>query len=261
MLLWLAKISRYILNGYPWKRIHKELLKARQLNVFRSRFINMSLHDLGTPLSNIKLSIDICKMLLDNSVDQKKMHRVIDKLDQVLAETDRISAMITTLFEVNNEEACQLPYRPDRLWFNNFINRYLEDYGKKITGNRDLQITFFEGDAMVFIDPVLMTSVIENIVSNAVKYSPDHSTISITTTKQQHSVMLEIKDRGIGISAEDKPFLFQEFFRAKNAAKIAGSGLGLSIAKTYVEMNHGTIAIESIPYEGTIVKITLAQLI
>ncbi|MFW0716664.1 sensor histidine kinase [Pedobacter sp. N23S346] len=260
-LSFFAKIGRSILINWPFKHIYKELQKARRLNTFRSRFVNMSVHDLGTPLSNIKLSIEICKMLLDNKPDQKKLDRVTEKLDHILAETDRISTMINALFEVNNSEDCRLPYLPDTVRFNDFIYSYLENYGREIVGERNLQISLFTDDAMVFIDPALMTSVIENIISNAVKYSPDDTPISIRTKDLHDHVLLEVRDLGIGISADDKPFLFQEFFRAKNVGKIPGSGLGLSIAKTYVEMNHGTIEIESIANKGTIVKITLAKLI
>ncbi|WP_412468471.1 sensor histidine kinase [Pedobacter sp. KLB.chiD] len=260
LLSFFAKIGRFILVKWPFKHTLKELQKARQLNRFRSRFVNMSVHDLGTPLSNIELSIEICKMLLENRPDQKKIDRFKEKLDDILAETHRISTIVNALSEVNNSEDCILPYTPDAVWFNRFIYSYLETYGKTVVGERELKISLFANDARVSIDAALMTNVMENIISNAVKYSPDNTPIYIRTKDLHDRVVLEIEDLGIGISAEDTPFLFQEFFRAKNVGKISGSGLGLSIAKAFVEMNHGTIQIESRANKGTTVKITLAKL-
>jgi len=259
LLSFVAKICRLILVRWPFKHTFKELQKARHINTFRSRFVNMSVHDLATPLSNIELSIEICKMLLENRPDEKKIDRAQEKLADILAETKRISTIVNALSEVNNSENCRLPYLPDAVSFNRFIRGYLETYGKKILGERELKISLFAGDATVSIDVALMTNVMENIISNAVKYSADHTPIYICTKNLHDRVVLEIKDLGIGISEDDKPFLFREFFRAKNVGEIPGSGLGLSIAKAYVEMNHGSLQIESMANKGTTVKITLAK--
>ena len=106
--------------------------------------------------------------------------------------------------------------------------------------------------------------VFTNLISNAIKFSSEHSQIDISFSKyknadQQKMVRVEVRDRGIGIPAQDLPFLFSRFFRASNAegSGIPGSGLGLAIVKRIVELHQGKIFAESTAGEGTTMIVEL----
>jgi|Deesub1362A_J573_1020465.scaffolds.fasta_scaffold03276_3 signal transduction histidine kinase len=88
---------------------------------------------------------------------------------------------------------------------------------------------------------------ISNLLANAIKFSPQGSTVTLHAYEQPDALVIEIMDEGIGIPAEDQPHIFEDFYRATNAAEYGGAGLGLSIAKKIVEAHHGTIKVES-PY-------------
>jgi signal transduction histidine kinase len=108
-------------------------------------------------------------------------------------------------------------------------------------------------------DPTWLGQVVENLVSNAIKYSTDGCRVEVCTTAVAGRAVLEVTDSGIGIPRAEQPFVFERFFRSSNAAEraIQGTGLGLAIAKVIVEAHGGTISLESGVAEGTKVRVEL----
>jgi signal transduction histidine kinase len=104
-----------------------------------------------------------------------------------------------------------------------------------------------------------MTSVVKNLVSNAIKYSPSGGRIDVVIRQDGESLVLSIADQGLGIPSEDIPYLFTKFYRAGIAQRsgIGGTGLGLALAKEAVEVHHGTISVESEVGIGTRFIVTL----
>jgi signal transduction histidine kinase len=98
-----------------------------------------------------------------------------------------------------------------------------------------------------------------NLISNAIKFSNDHSVIHVRVEVCDDGLCLEVKDQGIGISEEDKRHLFERFFRGKNAQNIQGTGLGLNIITKYLELLNGTIHVDSELNVGTTFRIQIPQ--
>jgi signal transduction histidine kinase len=111
----------------------------------------------------------------------------------------------------------------------------------------------------VQIDKRLMTNILSNLLSNAIKFSPESSTIKLRCEQSPDQFLFMVKDDGIGISSEDQKHLFERFFRAKNAANIQGTGLGLNIVVKYLELMNGKISCESKINEGTTFIIEIPQ--
>ena len=112
------------------------------------------------------------------------------------------------------------------------------------------------GGEMVVLDPSLMRNVLINLLSNAIKFSPEDSTIEVSSELNDTHILFTIKDSGLGISEEDKDHLFERFFRGTNVTNIQGTGLGLHIVEKYVELMNGTIEFESELERGTSFIIT-----
>jgi signal transduction histidine kinase len=108
-----------------------------------------------------------------------------------------------------------------------------------------------EGKEMVNLDLSLLRNVIINLISNALKFSPENSFIDVETEVNEKHILISIRDYGIGISDEDKKHLFERFFRGKNVTNIQGTGLGLHIVSKYVELMNGHIRAESELEKGT----------
>ena len=96
-----------------------------------------------------------------------------------------------------------------------------------------------------------------NLLSNAIKYSPDAQDIKIRALASGDDIIIEIRDHGIGIDEEDLPKMFGKFFRAKTSVGIAGTGIGLYLTKTLVEMHGGSISLQSMRGEGSTFTVRL----
>jgi signal transduction histidine kinase len=110
---------------------------------------------------------------------------------------------------------------------------------------------------MVNMDAKLLHHILENLLSNAMKYSPPDSPVIFTLSSSPETVTFRIEDHGIGIPQEDQARLFEAFHRAKNTRKIPGTGLGLAIVKQAVELHNGTITCETTENVGTTFTVVL----
>jgi signal transduction histidine kinase len=104
---------------------------------------------------------------------------------------------------------------------------------------------------LIYADPILISRIITNLITNAVKYSPKRSEVQISLSVEQRHILMRIRDQGIGIPPEDQKYLFQSYFRASNVEEINGTGLGLRIVKEAIELHGGRIEVESQLKQGT----------
>ena len=107
------------------------------------------------------------------------------------------------------------------------------------------------------LDKNCVKNILINLISNAIKFSPENKSIDVISLTDSQNIRLTVKDHGMGISEEDQKHLFERFFRAKNATNIQGTGLGLYIVTKYVDLMNGKIEFESKLNEGTTFNIIL----
>jgi len=136
-----------------------------------------------------------------------------------------------------------------------FCERLINEH--QLLGNHNHTLLFScEDDCTILsADPKLLRQIITNLLTNAIKYSPDGGAIKVQLTCRPEEAVLRVVDEGIGIPAKDKSEVFEAFFRAENVDVIQGSGLGLSIAKKFVELHGGQIHLESQVNQGTTVTL------
>lgn len=125
--------------------------------------------------------------------------------------------------------------------------------------NHQIDLSIPEEEIIANVDRKLLESIINNLLINAIKYSPQNSKILFEITKQEHEIVIQVQDQGIGIPPQDQPQLFNSFHRASNVGNIPGTGLGLAIVKQSVELHKGTITFQSEVDKGTTFVITLPQ--
>jgi len=116
------------------------------------------------------------------------------------------------------------------------------------------------GENDIRIDRHFLKNILINLISNAIKFSPENAAITITCTITDHQLILKVRDKGIGIAEDDKQHLFGRFFRAKNAVNIQGTGLGLHIITKYLELMQGSVHVKSVLNEGAEFTIDIPQL-
>jgi len=119
---------------------------------------------------------------------------------------------------------------------------------KNLTVSLDLSSDF----PLVFANPVQLRQVVDNLIDNAIKYTSLHGTIRVRCAVEQHQVIFQVSDTGIGIPATDLPYIFDKFYRASNVSiDQPGTGLGLAIVKSIVENHQGRIWVDSTPGQGS----------
>jgi signal transduction histidine kinase len=121
----------------------------------------------------------------------------------------------------------------------------------------DLSLNIDPEMAILQFDKKLLWQILNNIINNAIKYSPHHNFINLNISKDNNKIIFEVHDSGIGIPEEDQSKLFESFHRGSNIGNISGTGLGLSIVKKCLDLHKGEITVESEVGKGTTVKVSI----
>jgi len=227
-----------------------EVEKLEELNQHKSMFVSTVSHDLKTPLTSIKI---FAEMLLDNektlSVKSKNHLEIIE------GETDRLTRLINNVLDFSKIEKGVKDYSFREIHFNKIVKDVIElmQYTLKMRGFK-LETKLGDFNDLINGDADAITEAIENVISNAIRFSTDKKEITISTFSKDNFVCVSVKDNGIGINQSDIEKIFDPFCRTDNAKakKIDGTGLGLSIVKHIVEEHKGKILIESHPDRGSI---------
>ena len=233
--------------------------KLEELNQQKSMFVSTVSHDLKTPLTSIKI---FAEMLLENEKslsDKSKNH-----LEIIEGETDRLTRLINNVLDFSKIEKGIKDYSFREIHFNKIVQSVIElmQYTIKMKGFI-LQTKLKEFDDLVYGDADAITEAIENIISNAIRFSTAKKEISVSTYYKDGFACVEIEDNGIGIDQMDIEKIFAPFFRSEDARskKIDGTGLGLPIVKHIVEEHKGKIEIKSTPELGSIFTLCFPVLI
>ena len=232
------------------------LEKEKELNELKSRFVSMASHEFRTPLATILSSLSLSNKYSDNG----------DKENQ-LRHTNRIKSAVTHMTDILNDtlsisrlEEGKITASPEMFNIVEFSRQVVQEL--QSVAKEEQQIHYHhKGDEFVFLDHKFLRNIYFNLISNAVKFSPEHSIVEVSSEVKDSMVEIRIKDNGLGIPEEDQEHLFERFFRARNATNIQGTGLGLNIVMRYVELMYGSIQFESQLEQGTTFIIKIPNII
>ena len=223
----------------------------------RRLFVSNVSHELRTPLTSVKSYLE--------ALDEGALSEPVapDFIKVSLDETNRMMRMVTDLLHLSRIDNATSHLDVELINFTAFItfilNRFDQmrgpDEDKKYELVRDYPIT----SVWIEIDTDKMTQVIDNILNNAIKYSPDGGKITVTMKTTDDQMILSISDQGLGIPKQDLPRIFDRFYRVDRARSRAqgGTGLGLSIAKEIIKQHNGFIWAKSIYGKGSTFTIVL----
>ncbi|MEH2368060.1 hybrid sensor histidine kinase/response regulator [Nostoc sp.] len=235
------------------ERTRQALAKEQELNELKSNFVAMVSHEFRTPMTTIRTAVDILEYNSNKLTDARRS-KYFDRIQNA------INQMINLLDEIlflSKTEAAKLEYKPTLLNLESFCSE-LTDILQLNAGSKHSLIFTFQGESIqAQIDEDLLNCILTNLISNAIKYSPENDTIWFDLICKDRLAIFQIKDRGMGIPLKDQTHLFQTFYRASNVGVIQGTGLGLTIVKKCVELHGGHIQLESEQGVGTTVIVTL----
>ncbi|MSU44720.1 HAMP domain-containing histidine kinase [Candidatus Nomurabacteria bacterium] len=231
--------------------------KLQKFDEIKSNFISVVAHQLRTPLSGIKWTLS---MLINGDMgvlnDTQKTF-----LMKSYESNARMIALVNDMLIADGIQSEKVHYVSTYLNIIDLMDSVFFEMSSQAL-KRNISIRYknkFENLPQVYVDPVTIRAVLQNLLENAIKYIIDNGVIEIDVKKENNYLVISIADNGIGIPKDQHKDIFLKFFRASNAIKqqTDGSGLGLYIAKNIVEKNGGTIWFDSILGKGSTFYFTI----
>ncbi len=233
--------------------LRRALDQERELSELKSRFVTMVSHEFRTPLGIIMSSIELLRHYEDKLPDEQKA----DLKDDIHSSTRLMAGLMEQVLVLGRVEAGKLGYRPLPTDLNALALKLIDEC-LSVTNRRCPVLWQPEGDLSdARADEALARHIFGNLISNAVKYSPEKSPVIVRARREGGDAVFEVQDQGIGIPSEDMPMLFDAFFRCGNVGEIPGTGLGLVIVRRCVELHGGQLSIESEPGKGSTFTVRL----
>lgn len=215
------------------------------------QFTSDASHELRTPLAVIKGTLEV---LIRKPRTQSEYE---EKIKYSIVEVDRLNQMVDNLLLLARFENQNLDTKKDPLYLNAIILDALTRFSQKIN-EKNIQVSYhFEDEFSINSDIYLVSIIIGNILSNAIKYSKQDSTVFIKLKRENNQILCIIQDQGIGINKEDLDKIYNRFYRSEvsNHPEIKGTGIGLSIVKRLCDLLKIELLIESSLSNGTTVKL------
>lgn len=239
----------------------EELIRANErlseLDKVKTEFISVAAHQLRTPLSAIKWTLSL--LIDENSENLTTEQRSL--LLKGYESNERTINLINKMLVVTRIESGKMEYDLAFIHIEDLIDATLLDFAGDVETHH-IRLEFQKPDTVlpyIHADPGKIRAVIQSLVENALAYTNDGGTVTLSATREGTFIRVSVQDNGIGIPAHQQHGIFNKFFRADNAvkAKTDGSGLGLFVAKNIVDRHGGTIGFESTEHIGTTFYFTL----
>ena len=233
--------------------LQASIQKEKELVDIKNRFIATASHEFKSPLSSIHYDVEWIKANLEKLSTEEK----IVKLDQIQSRVRRMSVMLEDLLTIGKSDAGKLRAHKAKVELKSFFQKIIRDVEINTKSTHAIRLDFPQPALEIESDEKLMRNIFINLLNNAIKFSPGENEIFLSIAAEGPSVVMRIRDKGIGIDEKDLQTIFEPFTRGRNAEQIKGTGLGLSIVKKAVETIGGKMTVESQIGKGTEFKITL----
>jgi signal transduction histidine kinase len=220
----------------------RDITALQELDRKKDEFLSVASHELRTPLTTIKGYTQLLAQTINELPPEERM----TYLSAVLGEVDRMMGLISELLDVSRIETNRLQIDRQPISWREFLDRRANAFRIQHPA-RTIRFSAEVPETTLLVDPDRMRQVVDNLISNAIKYSADGTEIEIVTQIEGQHMLTAVIDHGIGIPTDEIPKLFERFHRARNVSSryYGGLGLGLYIAKAIVEAHNGSIHVAS----------------
>jgi two-component system sensor histidine kinase VicK len=228
--------------------------EQEKIDAERREFVANVSHELRTPLTTMRSYLEA---LADGAWEDPNL--APNFLNVTQTETERMIRLVNDLLKLSKMDASETEINKEMVEFNVFFNRIIDRFEMSKSQNVRFERQLPDDPYFVEIDPDKLTQVIDNIISNALKYSPEGGKVRFTVTVEDGFLLIRIKDQGMGIPKENVERIFDRFYRVDRARSRAmgGTGLGLAISKEMINAHGGAIWAESEYGRGTTIFFTL----
>jgi len=231
-----------------WLGTSTDITKQKEVERIKDSFFSMASHELKTPLTTIKAYAQIAESLLEEEGNVE----VLGMIQRMNIQVNKLTHLIEDLLDFSKMQNGRLTYKEILFDFNEMLKAVVDDM-QKISYTHEIK-SYMGNSAIIFGDKEKISQVLNNLISNAIKYSPKSDTIIVSTELQRDGVQLSVQDFGIGIAAKDIQNIFQQFYRVdeNSQSTFPGMGIGLYICSEVIKRQGGKIWVESKVGEGSV---------
>ncbi len=228
--------------------------EERGKRLLKSRLVAMFSHDFRNPLAAILSSAEI----LEHYGERLDTARKVKHLHMISGAVYTLLQMLDDMLLVAEIDSEHLKYVPQPTDLTGLINTIIDEF--RLIDRQTHEITYSSDvESFEVVDPKLIRQIVANLVSNALKYSPAETEVSVKLTAGHDQLQLRVQDKGRGIPDAEVPHLFEPFYRASNVTNVKGTGLGLSIVSECVRQHQGHIEVSSVLGQGTCFLVQLPR--
>ncbi|PIB32119.1 PAS domain-containing sensor histidine kinase [Gaetbulibacter sp. 5U11] len=235
------------------KQLTEALAIEKELNDLKTKFLSLVSHEFKTPLTGILTSsILLSKYKLAEQQDKRDKH-----INTINSKVQYLNNILNDFLSVEKLESGKVNYKFTEFRLSKVINEVIYNANMLLKEGQKINYPENIDDISLIQDEKTIELALSNLVHNAIKYSPENTTIQLKVQQDQINTTFTIIDNGIGIPENDQKNIFNRYFRAENALLNQGTGIGLNIVKTHIENLGGTISFKSIENVGSTFTITI----
>jgi signal transduction histidine kinase len=223
-----------------------------EANRLKDEFLSIASHELKTPMTTIQGYVQVLhRRVSQENVDRTALIRVVDIIND---QTKRMNRLVDELLDISRIEAGRLEVRHDVVDLEELLTQVVEQ--QQMTSEQiTIRLQVAEGAVHLRVmgDEARLQQVVLNLLSNALKYSPDQGSVTVALQHEADAAVISVADKGVGISKKEQQHLFERFFRTEGARQsgVDGLGLGLYIASSIVKEHGGRMWVQSQPGQGS----------
>lgn len=228
-------------------KIKDALKRERELNELKSKFLLLVSHEFKTPLSGILTSA-----ILLEKYQLSEQHEKRDKhLKTIKDKVNYLNNILNDFVSLERLDSNKESYKFTVFNLSKVINEVVYNSNMLLKSGQHINILQNTSDYVLCQDEKILELSLNNIIYNAIRYSPENTEIDLEISKNTNNIIFKITDKGMGIPENDQKFIFNRYFRAENVLNIKGTGIGLNIVKAHLENLGGTIGFKSIENKGS----------
>ena len=238
------------------EKLELQLANEKEKMQLQRRFVAMVSHEFRTPLS----VIDGQARSILRRLDRIDPDSIAGRLGRITANVQRLIGLMESMLASARLEAGAIEFSP----MEHDLRALIEDVcgqQNEVSESHEIVMDLDALPTTHLSDPHLLRQVFTNLLSNAVKYSPDADRVDVTASQSTDGYRIAVRDYGVGIPEDELPKLATQFFRASTSVGIAGTGIGLNLAKAFAEMHDGSLSVESTSGAGTTFTVLLPSAI
>lgn len=234
-------------------KIKESLRKEIELNELKTKFLSLVSHEFKTPLSGIMTSATLAGKYTETDQQEKRTKH----LKTIRNKVKYLNNILDDFLSIERLETGKTVFKFSVFPLSKVVNEVVYDANMLLKEGQKISYPQNIDDIILNFDEKILELVLTNLINNAIKYSPENTTIFIEASKTEDILLLKIHDQGIGIPKKEQKFIFNRYFRAENAILNQGTGIGLNIVKSHLESLGGTVTFTSSENEGSTFNVSI----